>query len=81
MRKSALPYDSYCPIILETELTKRVCCKCGIYHPSQAAVSRHRRGTGCVDEADPTEEAEINDNEGDVAEEAGENAAPMFNIL
>jgi hypothetical protein len=34
------PFDYYCPSVRD-QLAKRICKKCGLYFPSQAAVKRH----------------------------------------
>ena len=36
------PFDMYCPSIAKTELQKRTCPECRIYHASQASLKRHR---------------------------------------
>ena len=84
-----LPYDTYCPSIKPDEFLKRICKKCNIYHPSMAALQRHRRrrGGGCI-----TIEAllEGDDNEINDEDELGtqwnnmdaeEQAAPIINIF
>ena len=37
-----LPYDNYCPSV-KTEVNRKVCKKCHIYHPSIAPLKRHQK--------------------------------------
>jgi hypothetical protein len=37
------PFDLHCPSLEQSEIIKRTCPVCGVYHSSQASVKRHQR--------------------------------------
>ena len=79
-----IPYDKYCPSVYK-DLKKRVCKGCNIYHPSMAAVNRHRKGDGCRGEH-PVDGVEVDDEDDELvlktmtAENASVAVAPLLSI-
>lgn len=82
-----VPYDTYCPSV-QKELNKRKCPSCSGYFVSMAAVTRHRRGSGCpalesmhVDRPDETTDLENEEEEGFLGIDSEGEEAPVIDIL
>jgi len=45
-----LPYDAYCPSV-QSQLVRRMCSKCGLYHASLASLNAHLKQCGVAQQA------------------------------
>ena len=83
-----LPYDNYCPSV-KTEVNRRVCKKCHIYHPSIACLKRHQKVCTRGEENEESDdirqggddEVETMDRDDDISSGQVDDVAPVLNIF